>query len=259
MMGAQMFPRGNQKAAGAACGIADDVLRRRRGQLDHQLDDVARRAELAVLAGAGNLAEHILVEVALGVPVLQRNVRQHVDDLGQQRRGRNGEARALHVLGVRRAVLRHISQERKNMLGHDVEHLRRRIVLEAGPAQLLIGHSLGVAALGKDAALHGPAEGVRFVLLADLDVIQPPHEEQVGDLLDDLQRISDPARPEGIPHLIDFRAQFPRQHSLNPTNFAKPDLSGWGQGGKPSECDPRSGSHGASHGSVSQDFRADDP
>ena len=58
----------------------------RRGHLHHQLDDVARRAELAVLPGAGDLAEHVLVEVALGVAVLHRDVVDHVHDLGQQRR-----------------------------------------------------------------------------------------------------------------------------------------------------------------------------
>ena len=54
-----------------------------RGQLDHQLDDVARRAELAVLPGGGDLAEHVLVDVALGVAVLHLQAVDHVDDLGR--------------------------------------------------------------------------------------------------------------------------------------------------------------------------------
>jgi hypothetical protein len=37
--------------------------------LDHELDDVPRRAELAVLTGGGDLAQHVLVEVAVGVAV----------------------------------------------------------------------------------------------------------------------------------------------------------------------------------------------
>ena len=45
-----------------------------RGHLHHEPDDVARGAELAVLPGAGDLAEHVLVEVALGVAVLHRHV-----------------------------------------------------------------------------------------------------------------------------------------------------------------------------------------
>jgi hypothetical protein len=62
---------GSRRAAGR---VADDVGGLRRGQLDHQPDDVARRAELAVLPGAGDLAEHVLVEVALGVAVLHRHL-----------------------------------------------------------------------------------------------------------------------------------------------------------------------------------------
>ena len=71
---AQVLAGGHEEAAGAARRIADHVLRRRRGHLDHQPDDVARRAELAVLPGGGDLAEHVLVEVALGVAVLHRHV-----------------------------------------------------------------------------------------------------------------------------------------------------------------------------------------
>ena len=62
---------------GAAGGIADHVLGVRRDQLDHQPDDVARRAELAVLPGGGDLAEHVLVEVALGVAILHRHLVEH--------------------------------------------------------------------------------------------------------------------------------------------------------------------------------------
>ena len=42
--------------------------------LDHEPDDVARRAELAVLPGRGDLAEHVLVKIALGVALLHRDV-----------------------------------------------------------------------------------------------------------------------------------------------------------------------------------------
>ena len=61
-------------------------LGRRCGHLDHQLDDVARRAELPVLTGSRDLAEHVLVHVAFGVAVRHRNVRDEVDDLREQRR-----------------------------------------------------------------------------------------------------------------------------------------------------------------------------
>jgi len=37
-----------------------------------------------------------------------------------------------------------------------------------------------------------------------MQVVQPAHEQEVGDLFDDFERIGDAARPEGVPHIIDF-------------------------------------------------------
>ena len=93
--------------------------RLRRGQFDHQLDDVARGAELAVLPGAGDLAEHVFVEVALGVAVLHRHVVDHVHDLGEQRGRGDGEARILHVMRVGGVVAAERAQERKDVLADD--------------------------------------------------------------------------------------------------------------------------------------------
>ena len=129
---------------------------------------------------------------------------EHVDHLGQQRRRRDGEARALHVLGVRRAVLRHVAQEREDMLGDDRRtSAAGAIVLEARPAQLLVGRGPWRSSLpsGKMRRSIGRPRRVRLVLLPGLDLVEAPHEEQVGDLLDHLERIGDAARPEGIPHL----------------------------------------------------------
>ena len=135
---AQIFARGHQEAARAAGRVADDVLGLRRGHLHHEPDDVTRRAELAVLPGAGNLAEHVFVEVALGVPVFHRDLVEHVHDLGQQRGRGNGEARVLHVLGVGRAIAAQSAQEGKDVLAdhRDTSRAASR-VLEAGPAEVL--------------------------------------------------------------------------------------------------------------------------
>jgi hypothetical protein len=109
-------PAATRKPAGAAGRVADDVLGRGRGQLHHQLDDVARRAELAVLPGAGDLAEHVLVEVALGVAVLHRHLVEQVHHLGQQRRRGDGEARVLHVVRVGGVVAAQRAQEGEDVL-----------------------------------------------------------------------------------------------------------------------------------------------
>ena len=89
---------------------------RRRNHLHHELDDVARRAELTVLPGRGDLGEHVLVEVALGVAVLHRDLVDEVDDLGKQLRGGDGEAGVLHVVRVGRAVAAECPEEREDVL-----------------------------------------------------------------------------------------------------------------------------------------------
>ena len=55
MVLAQVFAGGHQEAGRAAGRVADDVLRRGRGHLDHELDDVAAASELAVLPRGGDL------------------------------------------------------------------------------------------------------------------------------------------------------------------------------------------------------------
>ena len=68
---AQVLARRDQEARGTASRVADDVGGLGRGELHHEPDDVARRAELPVLSGGGDHAEHVLVDVALGVAFLQ--------------------------------------------------------------------------------------------------------------------------------------------------------------------------------------------
>jgi hypothetical protein len=120
---AQVFARGDEEAAGAARGVADDVPGRGGGQFDHELDDVARGAELAVLPGAGDLPEHVLVEVALGVAVLHGDGVDHVHDLGEQGGGGDGEARVLHVVRVGGIVPAQGPEEGEDVLIHDLEHV----------------------------------------------------------------------------------------------------------------------------------------
>ncbi len=67
VMFANVFTRGNQEAGSSASRIANDVFWRGRDHLDHELDNVSGRSELAVLTSGGNLTEHVFVEVALGV------------------------------------------------------------------------------------------------------------------------------------------------------------------------------------------------
>lgn len=86
-------------------------------------------------------------------------------------------------------------------------------MLEAGPAEILVRAPFWVGASGEDAALHRPAEARGFALLQRVEVVEPFQEQEIGDLLNHLQRVGNPAGPEAIPDPVDLVAEFASQHS----------------------------------------------
>jgi hypothetical protein len=162
------------------------------------------------------LPEHVLVEVALRVALLHRHLVEHVDDLRQQARlvARQREARILHVLRVRRAFAAEGAEEGEDVIGDDVVHLARLVVLEARPAQLVVRAAAGVLPRGKDDALQRRAEARGLQLFDGLQIIQTANEKQIRDLLDHLERIGDASRPERVPNAVDLTADFAREHAL---------------------------------------------
>ncbi len=54
----------HQEPRRPACRIANALAKLRVDQVAHGADDVARRAELPVLAGLGNLRQQVLVDIA---------------------------------------------------------------------------------------------------------------------------------------------------------------------------------------------------
>ena len=95
----KILHRLNKEAAGAARRIADHIGGLWLQHVDHQPDDVARRAELAVDAGRRQLAQQVLIEIALGVALGQRQLVDHVDRLHQKARLLDHQLRVLHELG----------------------------------------------------------------------------------------------------------------------------------------------------------------
>jgi hypothetical protein len=115
---------------------------------------VAGRAELAVGAGGGDLAEHVFVEVALGVALVHGDFIDDVDDFFQQPGVGDGESGILHVLGVGGFLAvgqlnQPGAQEREDVLGEDGVHLVAGEVLELAPAEVLVRAALLVQTAGK--------------------------------------------------------------------------------------------------------------
>ena len=178
----------------------------------------ARRAELPVLPGRGDLAEHVLVEIALGVAVGHVDVVELVDHVGQHPSRGHHEEGVLHVVGVGRSLVRvpRLAEgldEGEHPVAHGLEHPLRRELLESRPAQS------GLA--GGEQRLLGRAAGAGgSVLLARVQLVQTLDEQQVGELLDDREWVRDAAGPHGVPDSVDLGLQLTGDHdSISPVSI----------------------------------------
>lgn len=189
--------------------IADDLVRAGREELHHHADDVPGSAELAVGPSGGELGEQVLVHVPADVRSRQaggvegvRLVHNLTELLG---RGDHEDGVA-HVLGVGavRAGAQGL-QKGKNAVLDDVEHLCGGQVPEDRPHVLspLPAENAGIGQVQHDGLL-GP--GV-------VQSVQVVDEHEVGDLLDDGQRVGQPIGPEGLPERVDLVFQFAGAHS----------------------------------------------
>ena len=167
-----------------------------------------RGTELPVLPGGGNLAEHVLVEIALGVAVGHVDVVELVDYAGQHPRRGHHEDGVLHMLRVGRVLLVALAEgldEGKDLVLDGLEHGLRGHLLEARPAQ-------GDLLLGEDRVFDGFAGARGLGFLQRVQLVEPLDEQQVGELLDDRERVRDAPGPHRVPDLIYFRFEFAGNH-----------------------------------------------
>lgn len=101
----EVFRGGDEETGGKAGGVADPVFGRGGGHFHLQLDNLAWGVELTVLASAGDLADHVYVEVALGVSVDHVDGVELVDDVGECLGGGHHEGGVLHVVAVSAVAL----------------------------------------------------------------------------------------------------------------------------------------------------------
>src|SRR5207249_171136 len=99
---------------------------------------MARRAKLSVLSGAGDLREHVLIEIAFCVAILHGDVINHIYDSREQGRSGNGEARSFHVLRVGGFVAAERAEKWENVLGNNREHFCRREILKTRPPKIFV-------------------------------------------------------------------------------------------------------------------------
>ena len=134
----------------------------------HQIDDVARGAELAVLPGRGDFAEHVFPQVALGVVVVERNGVEQVHHPLQQRAwdGEGASRMWCAKTRFRRQAARGLqaAQEGEDLVAEHVEHLSRAMFLKRTSACCRAA-ALRIHACGDEA--HGLGfEAQGFVVFA---------------------------------------------------------------------------------------------
>ena len=128
----------------------------------------------------------------------------------------DGEAGVAHVVGVGGAVGAEGAQEGEHVLADDCEHLGGLAVGEVGPAQVLVVAAARIEAGGEQRAFERAFGAGGLALLQFLQLVQTADEEEVGDLLDDLERVGNAAGPEGVPDLVDLAAYCSCQHRARP-------------------------------------------
>ena len=192
----QMLPRIDQKPARPGRRIANPLARFRIEHLDQHPNDVPRRPKLPVGPGRVELAQQVLVQIALHVLILRGDFHA-VDRLAgfdQQTGLVDLELGVRHLLAERTGLGTEVLQERKDFFFHLSQRLLRRELTPMRPAQFLVGEQR----LRFLASLPRRPFGV---LLAFVQLLE---KQQKRQLLNGIQRIGQPAGPKLVPQRVDF-------------------------------------------------------
>ncbi len=217
MHAVEVFHGAGEKACGAAGRVADDLGGLWGDQLDHRVDDMARRAELAVDTGGGELAQQVFVDIALYVALGQRQVVDHLHSGGKHGLVLDLQVGVLHVLADMAKAFTlaalafgdaELGEEGVDLLLEVAVQLLAAHVAEVLPAQQLAFRGIG------EEAVEGLAGAVGFALGHVFLHVEHAGEHQVADLLDHSQRVGDAASPEFFPEFVDVVADFAGEHSV---------------------------------------------
>ena len=118
----------------------------------------------------------------------------------QQRWLGDQENSIFHVLGKERLLaIVDVLDERERLVPDMDEHLLGRVMLPVGPPAIHL--SLIDGSVRESLSL-------RFLLFEGVHCFEPVHEDEVGHLLDGLERVGEPAAPEFIPERVDLGIEF---------------------------------------------------
>ena len=215
----EIFRRLHQETGSTCRRITDCVIRPGIHQLNHHFNDVARRSELPVHTGSGDLGQQILVYITTGIPglVLFHELIDTIHgghDFVQHQRCWDFKNRILHIGGIGTviAVIQSLD-EWEYRIGHRVIHLPGFHVSQPAPLQVLLAHNPVVD--GHFPVKHAFAvqsQHQSFLLMPQICRIQIMNEHQIGHLFNHIQGISQSSRPENPPQTVYLVFQFSCNH-----------------------------------------------
>ena len=180
------------KACGAHCRVANLPVHLGLHQLHHHTNDVARRAELAIVAGSGHLAQDVLVDIPHCITVCHIKVLDTFHNFYEGTGILNHEDCRLHKAAVGGLFpFTESLDEDENVVTDDREHPGRLLVTEVLPAKDALRDvlvRLGIVPetfLLEDEVVGFDAQGLGVGLFLILSVVQHFHEEKIGHLLKD--------------------------------------------------------------------------
>ena len=209
MVDHQVFFGGNQETGSTTSRVADGKVGLGLHQFHHHLDDMARGTELTVETGLGNLGQKVFVHIAADIAVLHLlhlviNLIQAVHHFAQQQRGGQLEDGIAHVLGIGTVLTAvQILDERKYPLLHDRVHSACVKVMEHRPLQLsAIDLPLADFHFIRKNALEGQTQHGTLLGTKIISRIQFVDKHQIGDLLNDIQRVYQATCSENVPQAV---------------------------------------------------------
>ena len=172
--------RVDEKPARPARQIANALARLRIHHLHHHADNMPRRAELSTAPRKLHVTQHILIQIALHILILLRDLHliDQITRLDQQPRLIDLTLRPLHILPKRRLFISQFDQPWKDDILQMTQRLLRLHLRPIPPTHLPLNRRLILRPL----AFCLPLSRI-------LAVIQTLQKQQIRKLLDSIERI----------------------------------------------------------------------
>ncbi len=195
----QVFHHAYQETGRSGSGITDQLVCFGLHHINHHADNMLGRAKLPVDTGRRELGEQVLVEVALGVPVIELNFIEHLHHPVKQLWRVDLEVRVPHGLCKQAPFSADGFDKVKHpsFLPEQAEHLLGVFVFEDIPTKLPLSFR-------ENGILDFHFQLVCLFFFQLLLAVKAADKKQIGNLLDNAQRVRHPVLPEFPPYSVDI-------------------------------------------------------